>query len=109
MLHRKKVYNAEDNSLLNEGIKEAFEKKNQKDEAEFEKSLKPPKSVKPLSKKHFQPILEEVKSLKPALDEMQKQLSEMKNVLEQLKAIRGNPESNEAPLKPEKTEENEKI
>jgi hypothetical protein len=67
-------------------------------------AAKPPKSVKPLSKKHFQPILEEVKSMKPVLDEMQKQLSDMKNVLEQLKAIRGNPESNEAPLKPETPE-----
>jgi len=74
-----------------------------------EKEIKPPKSVKPLSKKHFQPILEEVKSFKPALDAINSQLTDMKHVLEEMKKIYGNPQINEAPIKEEIEKPNEEI
>jgi len=48
---------------------------------EIETPEKLPKAVKPLSQKHFSPILEEVKSLKTVQDEIKS------NQLEILKAI----------------------
>jgi hypothetical protein len=45
---------------------------------------KPPKSVKPLSQKHFKPIMEEVSSLKPMMEELKAEMANVKAALDKL-------------------------
>jgi hypothetical protein len=67
--------------------------------------VKPPKSVKPLSGKHFKPILEKVASI----ENMQKEIAEKQSEIlayinEQKGKIKFDPEKNEIPPEPPKEE-----
>ena len=46
--------------------------------------VKVPKSVKPLSKKHFEPLTQEIGSMKTMLAESNKNLSDIKELLSKL-------------------------
>jgi len=69
-----------------------------------EGEVRVPKSVKPLSKKHFQPILEDVRSLKDILADMQKNQDEMFEILNQWKT-----QNKPAEIKPEEIKPEEEI
>jgi hypothetical protein len=73
-----------------------------------EEIVKLPKAVKPMSKKHFQPILDEVKSMQPIIKELKENQIELKNIILEMKNILGKPQSNNIQdikkIEPEKTE-----